>query len=79
MNNLEQRLKDQKKRIKTVSKWKGRIDRIINRKKSPMSEAKFCEKYGFHTAAFNRQKNGLSLPTIKTIEKVDKAFKDEGV
>jgi len=70
-------------RIEEVRGWQPKLDKLAVRKKNPLSESAFCEKRGFHKAAFNRQKKspetGENIPTPKTVLAVRKAFKAEGV
>lgn len=79
MDHLKARITEQTERLKKVKSWGARISKLVNRKKNPMSEAAFCEKYGFHTAEFNRHKNGVTFPRKKAVERVEQALKKEGV
>lgn len=79
---IEKQIKDLQDRSKKVSLWSARIEKLAKKKK-PLSESKFCEKYGFHKAALNRQKKsvttGRDFPTERTFKMIEKALKAEGV
>lgn len=73
------KIDEQEKRVKGVKSWSRRIDRLKQRNKEPMTEAKFCKKYGFTIEVFNRNKNGIAFPSKKRFEKIEEALKAEGV
>jgi hypothetical protein len=77
----EEKIQEQRRRIKTAKTWGKRIDKLKDRGERSLTEADFCKKYGFNKAHFNRQKNCKSdfIPSKKTVERVEKALKDEGV
>ena len=80
---IEDRIQEQKDRLKKIKSWEARIEKLAKRKKDPMSEAEFCRKYKFHPAGINRNKHShitnKSFPTKKTVARVEAALKSEGV
>ena len=75
----EQQIKNDLKRLAKIKRWAERIEKLINRKRNPLSESKFCEKYNLHKSHFNRTKNGHAFPEDKFFNDVQKAFKAERV
>lgn len=75
----EKKLSDLKDRVKKAKAWGKRITKLQKRKKSPISEAEFCRRHDIQQATFNRHKNGVSTPSAKTLEKIEKALECEGV
>lgn len=67
------------KRIAVARTWPGRIDKLINRKRNPKSEAQFCKEHGFDVGFFNRNKNLRVVPTQKTVDRIEKALTSEGL
>ena len=84
-DTLEQRLKAraalEKDILSKIKKWPARLEKLKTRKEHSMLEAAFCRKYGLNTGRFNRLKNGRdhSLPSKKLLNKIEDAFKAEGV
>lgn len=79
MMTVEEKIQEQCDRLDKVRRWPARIEKLRKRKKNPLKEAEFCRKHKLHPAGFNRNKKGASFPTAKTVERVEKALKAEGV
>lgn len=66
-------------RINIIKTWPSRLLFLRNRPENPMKESEFCRKYGFSKVPFNRAKNLKVIATQATIDRVEAAFKQEGV
>ncbi len=84
--NLADKIKTRQKEIaqkleraKKAQKWADRINKLSNRKHNPKTEAKFCEDHELHQSRFNRHKNGKITPDQESFDKVEAAFRREGV
>lgn len=75
----QKRISEELTRAKRAEKWAARMARLATRKNNPKSETQFCEDHGLHQARFNRHKNGKITPDQESFEKVEAAFKSEGV
>lgn len=73
------KLKAEAERAHKAEKWRARIYKLANRKTNPLSESKFCKAHGINISVFNRNKNGVTIPTDEQIEKVEAALKAERV
>jgi hypothetical protein len=68
-----------KERLKIIKTWQTRLEKLRARKDGAMKESEFCRKYGFSKVPFNRAKNLKVIATQATIDRVEAAFKQEGV
>lgn len=75
-NSLISQLQD---RIKIVSYWDKRLEKLSGRKRNAMSAAVFCRKHGICQEVLSRGRTGSCLPQRKTIQKVEAALQAEGV
>lgn len=68
-------------RLAKILRWPQRVEKLRLRRKNPMSEAEFCGKHNIQQAWFNRLKNGRGepFPSKKSVERIEKALKQEGV
>ena len=78
MNVLE-REKERQARRKTVQKWPKRLEALAARKADPLSERAFCLKHEIPVFSFNRTKKLHCEPLKRTVDRVEEAFKAEGV
>lgn len=64
------------KRIKIARTWAKRVEKLVE---NGMSEQAFCRKHKFHASFFNRNKNLRVIPSQRTVNRFEKALKEEGV
>jgi len=82
---LDERLRAEAKRLNATAdkivRWSKRLSTLRNRKKDPMNEADFCQKYGINKTRFNRIKNLVEKypPSDDLVRQVENALKDQGV
>ncbi len=76
---MSDRIEEMHKKIEAIKKWSKRLEKLRLRKKDPLSERQFCEKYGMSVAGFNRIKNGIYIPQKANFNKIEAAFKAERV
>jgi len=69
------------KKVDTIKDWPKKMDAMKVRKKNPLTEAAFCQKYGFNVSRFNRYKNFKegALPSDDLMTRINNAFKAERV
>jgi hypothetical protein len=75
----KEKLTPVEKRIAIARTWAARIKKMTDRKKNPKSEAEFCRDNGFDFGLFNRNKNLRVVPTQRTVDRIEKALKKEGI
>lgn len=76
---VDDEIAELQERLKKVKLWPARIEKLRKRKNNPMSEAEFCRRHKLDPATFNRNKNLIDFPRAKTVLKIEKALKSEGV
>ncbi len=72
-DDLDKKQKDLAERMRIIrEEWPARIARLV-------SERHFCLKHGFTPSVFNRLKNLHNAPRQASFDKVEEAFRAEGV
>lgn len=69
-------------RLATARTWLKRIDALLKSRKkkdADYSEARFCEAHSLDVGFFNRLKNIRVVPTQKTVDRIERCLKKEGV
>jgi len=59
--------------------WAVSIEKLKHRKNNPLDEGEFCAKYKLQPQVFNRNKKGVTIPTVEQRAAVKAAFDAEGV
>jgi len=79
---MSEKIKSMEECLKKAKTWSSRMDKLLKKKKKinpDYSEAEFCRKHDFDYGFFNRNKNLKVIPTKKTVDAIEKAFKKEKV
>lgn len=82
---LDERLRAEAKRLNATAdkivRWSSRLTKLRTRKKDPMNEADFCQKYGLNITRFNRIKNLVEKypPSEELVNKIESALEEQGV
>ena len=74
-----EKLQAEQARAALQATWKPRLETLANRKKDPLKEAEFCERYGIEKTYFNRLKNCVVIGKDEKINPIEAAFVKEGV
>jgi hypothetical protein len=67
-------------RIAIARSWSDRVQFMIETQKEPdihFSEKLFCLKHGFDCGFFNRNKNLRSVPSQRTVNRIEAALEKE--
>ncbi len=73
----EDEIKAELARIALVKKWPTRLKKL--RENKDLKESEFCDKHEIPRTSFNRMKSLRVIVSKENLEKVEAAFRAEGV
>lgn len=76
---MDENLTPVEQRIKKARSWPDRVSMLVGKGKKYKSEAALCRAHDFDAGFFNRVKNLKSVPTQKTVDKIEAVLSLEGV